>query len=72
MGRLSLPPPVLALLTLLVVAIVYTLVVPGRPRTIAKVAGAVVVGVYAAAELYLATVHPFDVAVGVTMVVASA
>ena len=66
----SLPPPVLAFLTLLVVAIVYTLVVPGRPRTIAKVAGAVVVGVYAAAELYLATVHPFDVAVGVTMAVA--
>jgi hypothetical protein len=66
----SLPPPVLAFLTLLVVAIAYTLVVPGRPRTIAKVAGAVVVAVYAATELYLATVHPFDVAVGVTMAVA--
>ncbi|RPI10561.1 MAG: hypothetical protein EHM63_02955 [Actinobacteria bacterium] len=66
----SLPPPVLAFLTLLVVAIAYTLVVPGRPRTIAKVAGGVVIGVYAAAELYLATVHPFDVAIGVTMAVA--
>jgi len=68
----SLPPPALAFLTLVVVGIAYTLVVPGRPRTIAKIVGGVVVGAYAAAGLYLATFHPFDVALGVTIPVALA
>ena len=66
----SLPPPALAFLTLVVVGIAYTLVVPGRPRTIAKIVGGVVVGAYAAAGLYLATFHPFDIALGVTIPVA--
>ena len=43
---------------------------PGRPRTIAKVVGASSSVCYAVAGLYLATFHPFDVAVGVTMAVA--
>ena len=53
-----------------VVGLIYGLVVAGRPRTIAKVVGAVVVGVVVAARLYLAADHPTDVLVGVVLATA--
>ncbi len=68
----SLPPPVISIATLGVVAAAYTMVVPGRPRTIAKAVGATVVAIDAGAALYLATFHPFDIAVGVAFAVAIA
>jgi hypothetical protein len=55
---------------IVVVSAIYTMVVPGRPRSIAKVVGAVVVGIYAAARLYLGVDHPTDIAVSVVLVVA--
>jgi tRNA A-37 threonylcarbamoyl transferase component Bud32 len=63
----SFPAPTVAITALVVIGVTYTLVVPGRARNIAKVAGAVFLAVFAAAELYLATYHPFDIAVGVTL-----
>jgi hypothetical protein len=57
-------------LTFIVVSVVYTLVVPGRPRTIAKFAGALAMGVFIAAELYLANYRPSDIAFGVALAVA--
>lgn len=65
----SLPSPSILLTTLFTVAIVYTLVVPGRSRTIAKVIGAAVVALFVFAELYLAVSHPFDLLVTVTLAV---
>ena len=62
----SFPAASVAFVAFLVIGIIYTLVVPGRPRNVAKVVGAVVLGVFVAAELYLATYHPFDVAVAIT------
>ena len=54
-----------------VVGIVYMLVVPGRPATIAKCSAcAAVVGLSFAARLYLGVDHPFDVLVGVALGVA--
>ena len=46
------------------------MVVPGRPRTIAKCVAAAVVAVGAAAALYLATFGPFDIAMGIALPVA--
>ena len=65
----SLPSPSILLTTLFTVAIVYTLVVPGRARTIAKLIGAGVVGVFVFAELYLGVSHPFDLLMTVTFAV---
>src|SRR4029077_7449705 len=48
----------------------YSMVVPGRPRSIAKVIAAVAVGVYAGARLYLGSDHPTDIVVGVVLIVA--
>ncbi len=59
-----------AVLTIVAVAIVYTIVVPGRPRSIAKVVAAVVVAIDAAARLYLAVDHPSDIVLAVVIVVA--
>jgi hypothetical protein len=63
------PAPPVVVLTFVVVGIVYAIVVPGRPRTIAKVVGGVVIGLFIAAELYLATYHPTDVLFGVALAV---
>jgi tRNA A-37 threonylcarbamoyl transferase component Bud32 len=52
------------------VGIAYCLVVPGRPRTYAKVAIAVVIVVFALARMYLAVDHPGDVLLGVALGVA--
>ena len=50
--------------------IAYCLVVPGRPRTYAKVAIAVVIAVFCLARLYLGIDHPGDVLFGVALGVA--
>jgi hypothetical protein len=66
----SLPAPPIVILTIAAMGITYTLVVPGRPRTIAKIVTAVVIAIFAAAELYLAVYHPIDLASGVIVAVA--
>jgi hypothetical protein len=50
--------------------VVYCLVVPGRPRTQAKIAAAVVIAVFGLARVYLAVDHPDDVLFGVALGVA--
>ena len=59
-GGFSLPSLPVGAASLLVVAVTYTMIVPGRPRTIAKVVSGVLVGVLVLARLYLAVDHPFD------------
>jgi tRNA A-37 threonylcarbamoyl transferase component Bud32 len=66
----SLPAPPVAVVTMLVVGIVYTLVPAGHPRQVAKVAAGVVVGALATSALYLATYHPSDLIVGITLATA--
>ncbi|MGI9023244.1 MAG: phosphatase PAP2 family protein [Acidimicrobiales bacterium] len=66
----SMPAATVAVVTMVGVAISYTLVVAGRPRTMAKAATAAVVALFAGAELYLAVYHPSDILVGVTLAVA--
>jgi hypothetical protein len=63
----SMPAAPVAVATFIVIGIAYALVVPGRPRTIAKVVGAVVVLVSAGTQLYLAKFHPSDIVVGITL-----
>ena len=69
-GGYSAPSPPVAVLTVFLVGITYCLVVPGRPRTYAKVAIAVVIAVFALARMYLAVDHPGDVLLGVALGVA--
>ena len=57
-------------LTFLLVSIAYCLVVPGRPRSYAKAAIAVVVTVFCLACLYLAVDHVDDILLGVALGVA--
>ena len=57
-------------LTFLLVSIAYCLVVPGRPRSYAKAAIAVVVTVFCLACLYLAVDHVDDLLLGVALGVA--
>ena len=66
----SMPAATVAVVTVIGLGIVYGLVVPGRPRTTAKAAMAAVVGVFIAAELYLAVYHPSDIVVGVAITIA--
>ena len=49
---------------------IYALVVPGRPRTIAKIVGGVVIAIVAFARMYLGVDHPFDVLTGIAIGVA--
>ncbi len=65
----SLPSAAVAILSLTAIGIVYMLVVPGRPRRIAKVVGTVVVGALALSRLYLGVDHPFDVLSGIVIAV---
>ena len=57
-------------LTFLLVSIAYCLVVPGRPRSYAKAAIAVIVTVFCLACLYLAVDHVDDLLLGVALGVA--
>jgi membrane-associated phospholipid phosphatase/tRNA A-37 threonylcarbamoyl transferase component Bud32 len=66
----SMPSPPVALLATVLVGVVYSLVVPGRPRTIAKWAVAAVLGAFALSRLYLGVDHPSDIVVGLALGVA--
>ena len=54
----SAPSPAVMTTTFLLVAGVYCLVVPGRPRSVAKAVVAAVVAVFCLSRLYLAVDHP--------------
>jgi tRNA A-37 threonylcarbamoyl transferase component Bud32 len=66
----SAPALSVALLTFLLISIAYCLVVPGRPRSYAKAAIAVIVTVFCLAHLYLAVDHVDDLLLGVALAVA--
>lgn len=61
------PSRPIAALAATLLGIVYTLVVPGRARTIAKWAAGTLVGFLAVSHLYLATYHLTDVVAGVVI-----
>ncbi|MET0143861.1 MAG: phosphatase PAP2 family protein [Ilumatobacteraceae bacterium] len=63
----SLPSATVAVVGFTVVGILYAVMVPGRPRGIAKAVGAVVVALVAFGRLYLGVDHPFDVLTGVAL-----
>ena len=69
-GGYSAPSPPVAVLTIFLVGIAYCLVVPGRPRTYAKLAIAVLIGLFCLARLYLGVEHPGDALLGVALGVA--
>ena len=69
-GGYSAPSPPVATLTIFLMGAVYCLVVPGRPRTYAKIAVAVVIALFCLARVYLAVDHPDDVLFGVALGVA--
>jgi membrane-associated phospholipid phosphatase/tRNA A-37 threonylcarbamoyl transferase component Bud32 len=66
----SAPSPAVMTATFLLVAGVYCLVVPGRPRSVAKAVVAAVVALFCLSRLYLAVDHPDDVLFGVALGVA--
>ena len=66
----SFPSAPVAVVTIIAVGIIYSMVVPGRARTIAKVVAFVVIGLVVVARLYLAVDHPFDVLVSIAVAVA--
>src|SRR5438105_2699795 len=65
-GYSTLSPPV-ALFTAILVGMAYTLVVPGRPRSYAKLVVAGAVFLFALSRLYLAIDHPADALFGVVL-----
>jgi membrane-associated phospholipid phosphatase len=69
-GGYSAPSLPVATLTVVLMGAVYCLVVPGRPRTYAKIAAAVVIALLCLARIYLAVDHPDDVLFGVALGVA--
>jgi len=69
-GFSSLSPPV-AVLTSVAVGVVYAMVVPGQPRSIAKAIAGAVIAIYAGSRLYLGVDHPSDVISGVVFAVAT-
>jgi len=66
----SAPALSVTILTFLLMSIAYCLVVPGRPRSYAKAAIAVIVVVFCLACLYLAVDHLDDLLLGVALAVA--
>jgi hypothetical protein len=66
----STPAISVAILTFLLMCIAYCLVTPGRPRSYAKAAAAVIVTVFCLARLYLAVDHVDDLLLGVALAVA--
>jgi tRNA A-37 threonylcarbamoyl transferase component Bud32 len=66
----SAPALAVTILTFLLMSIAYCLVVPGRPRSYAKAAIAVIVVVFCLACLYLAVDHVDDLLLGVALAVA--
>ncbi|CAN5660975.1 hypothetical protein BH24ACT26_BH24ACT26_01410 [soil metagenome] len=63
----SQPSKPVAALAVTLVAMIYSLVVPGRPRSRAKWAIAAVIGALCVARLYLGVDHPTDVIVSVIL-----
>jgi tRNA A-37 threonylcarbamoyl transferase component Bud32/membrane-associated phospholipid phosphatase len=66
----SFPSAPVAVVTIIAVGIIYSMVVPGRARTVAKSVAFVVIGLVTVARLYLAVDHPFDVLVSIAVAVA--
>jgi tRNA A-37 threonylcarbamoyl transferase component Bud32 len=66
----SAPALSVTILTFLLMGIAYCLVVPGRPRSYAKAAAAVIVSLVCLAHLYLAVEHIDDLLLGVALGVA--
>jgi tRNA A-37 threonylcarbamoyl transferase component Bud32 len=69
-GGYPAPSAPVAVLTIFLVAIAYCLIVPGRPRTYAKLGFAVLIALFCLARLYLGVDHPGDVLFGVALGVA--
>jgi hypothetical protein len=69
-GGYSAPSPPVIVLTVFLMGAVYCLVVPGRPRALAKAAVVAVVALFCLARLYLAVDHPDDVLFAVALGVA--
>jgi hypothetical protein len=70
-GYAGASPPV-AVLTIILMGVVYCLAVPGRARSWTKAAVAAVVAIFGLARLYLGVDHPGDVLLGVAFAVAIA
>jgi tRNA A-37 threonylcarbamoyl transferase component Bud32/membrane-associated phospholipid phosphatase len=66
----SLPSPPVGVVTILAIGISYTLVLAGRPRTIAKIVSAVVITLFTACRVYLGVDHPVDAMLAVSLGVA--
>ena len=66
----SLPSATVAIVSFTTVGVIYAVVVPGRPRTIAKIVGCAVIVVVSLARLYLGIDHPFDILTAVAIGVA--
>jgi tRNA A-37 threonylcarbamoyl transferase component Bud32/membrane-associated phospholipid phosphatase len=66
----SLPSPPVAVLAAVLIGVIYTLVVPDRPRKIGKYAIAPILAGFALARLYLAVDHPLDVITGAALGIA--
>jgi membrane-associated phospholipid phosphatase len=66
----SMPSRPVATLAATLIGISYSLVVPGRPRTLAKWISGILIGVLALARLYLAVDHASDVIFGAILGVA--
>jgi hypothetical protein len=66
----SAPALSVTILTFLLISIAYCLVVPGRPRSYAKAAIAVIVTMFCLARLYLAVDHVDDLLLGVALGIA--
>jgi tRNA A-37 threonylcarbamoyl transferase component Bud32 len=69
-GGYSAPSIPVAGVTIFLMAALYGLVVPGRPRTYGKIAATVIITLFGLARLYLAVDHPDDVLLGVALGVA--
>jgi tRNA A-37 threonylcarbamoyl transferase component Bud32 len=69
-GGFSMPSPPVAVMSLILVGIVYSLVVPGRFRTWGKWAIAAAIAIFVFARLYLAVDHPTGALYGVILGVA--
>lgn len=66
----SLPSAPVGALAAVLVGVIYTLVVPGRSRTIGKYAIALVLAAFGLSRLYLAVDHPLDVITGAALGIA--
>ncbi|MET0911311.1 MAG: phosphatase PAP2 family protein, partial [Ilumatobacteraceae bacterium] len=66
----SMPSVTVGVVALVVVGVLSMLVVPGRPRSIGAVIGAVVLGLVIASRLLLGIDHPFDILVALAFGIA--